>query len=204
MVLASVENLQSLAAWTVLLSSAPFQQAQAVVVLVLVAPIYMSRHFWAPFLKDSASVVQVESLVMLGLAKLPHILWMFVAQALRMSVRFFNCFAPALFVFPPQERADLLPPPTEISLNSMGAKAPFLLDLLAPVPFCFSIVFFCFSKLDFLLDFPPFFPLLDFLTFFDFLPLLFGLFFLFLLAAAAGLLTRRELAKSSERLVSSS
>merc|ERR1719225_2234955 len=63
------------------------------------------------------------------------------------KVRLVSCRAPSEVAEPEQVRADLLPPPRSTSLRAMGPNTDCLPDFLPAMEACFSILFFCFSKL---------------------------------------------------------
>merc|ERR1712062_520491 len=126
------------------------QQAQAVVVSVALTPTVISRQAWAstlnssmrtPHSSRSVSFARPVHLVVLQTASTS------VLQAERTVVRLVSWAAPALVVLPEQERADVSPPPAEISFWLTDSNSPFLLFLLLLVASCFTILLLCFSKL---------------------------------------------------------
>jgi len=119
-------------------------------VVVLAAPTVFPRHSAAPAWKPAEVFLHSMSLVMFTTSKLVMLqaVCTSASHASRISVRFFSWAAPGLAVDPEQDRALLLPPPTEVSLWTTELKTLFLPDLLLPVLFCFSILVLCFSKLE--------------------------------------------------------
>merc|ERR1712088_1181716 len=83
-----------------------------------------------------------------GMLEGSQALWMSSLQESRVAVRLASCLAPSLVVLPPQDGADLLPPPASTNIWAMEPNRDFLPDLFPAVVFCFSILFFCFSKLE--------------------------------------------------------
>merc|ERR1712001_740249 len=132
MALASSEALHILAFVTMAARSVLVQQVQASVAVVLNPPTDLLRQAIAPALNWVTRSSHIMMKVMLGWGMLEgsQALWMSSLKESRVEVRLASCLAPSLVVLPPQDGADLLP------------------DLFPAVVFCFSILFFCFSKLE--------------------------------------------------------